>query len=225
MNGFVDWLDELPLWLSALLLVGGSTLFAVCGPVLVRRRVELERLTTNNEVAGFKFATLGAVYAVLLAFAVFVVWETYRDAAVSVTHEAGAAAAIHRLSAALGTAEREAIQGALGGYLGAVVADDWPAMAATGIGGAAANRALSGLYAATLAWAPGTPREEAILAGLIEQLDEMTRARRERVGLATGVVPEIIWIALFAGAVLTITFTLGSPQQLPRWPDGLGLMV
>lgn len=172
MNGFVDWLDELPPWLSALLLVGGSTLFAVCGPVLVRRRVELERLTTNNEVAGFKFATLGTVYAVLLAFAVFVVWETYRDAAVSVTHEAGAAAAIHRLSAALGTAEREAIQGALGGYLGAVVADDWPAMAATGIGGAAANRALSGLYAATLAWAPGTPREEAILAGLIDQLDE-----------------------------------------------------
>ena len=51
----------LPLWLSGLLLVGGTTLVATFGPMLVRRYVALERLSTNNEVAGAKFQTLGTI--------------------------------------------------------------------------------------------------------------------------------------------------------------------
>ena len=63
-------LTYLPLWLSGLLLVGIPIVLAMVGPILIRRRLGLERLSTNNEVAGFKFATVGVLYAVLLAFAV-----------------------------------------------------------------------------------------------------------------------------------------------------------
>ena len=65
-----------PLWLSGTLLLGVATLLAMASPVLVRRRVSLDRLRVNNEVAGFKFATVGVLYAVLLAFAVIVVWRS-----------------------------------------------------------------------------------------------------------------------------------------------------
>src|SRR5262249_11756914 len=91
----------LPLWLSGTLLVCIPTLLAMGGPVLIRRRLSLERLRTNNEVAGFKFATVGVLYAVLLAFAVIVVWEKFGDAENHVAEEAGAAANIYRLSAGL----------------------------------------------------------------------------------------------------------------------------
>jgi hypothetical protein len=64
------------------------------GPVLMRHRVGLERLTSNNEIAGFKFATVGVIYAVLLAFAVIVVWEKFRDAETAVLQEAGASATL-----------------------------------------------------------------------------------------------------------------------------------
>ena len=50
----------------------------MCGPVLMRRQIGLERLASNNEIAGFKFATVGVTYAVLLAFAVIVVWEKFQ---------------------------------------------------------------------------------------------------------------------------------------------------
>ena len=80
-----------PLWLSAALLIGATTLLAMAAPVLVRRRVNTERLRINNEVAGFTFATVGVLYAVLLAFAVIVVWEKFSefglDARVSSTEE------------------------------------------------------------------------------------------------------------------------------------------
>ena len=62
----------LPLWLSGMLIVGLPTVLAMFGPIIVRRYVTLETLTKNNEVAGFKFAVVGVLYAVLLAFAIIV---------------------------------------------------------------------------------------------------------------------------------------------------------
>lgn len=50
---------------------------------------------TNNEVAGFKFATVGVI---LLAFAVVVVWEKFNQAESEVAKESGAAATIFRLT-------------------------------------------------------------------------------------------------------------------------------
>src|SRR3712207_4192380 len=110
-------LASLPLWVSGLLLVGGMTLAAVLGPLLVRRYVALERLATNNEVAGFKFATLGVVYAVLLAFAVIVVWEKFREAEDAVIQEAGATASLYRLSGGLDPDAQARLRAELARYL------------------------------------------------------------------------------------------------------------
>ena len=92
------FLTSQSLWISGILLVGLTTLIAMAGPVIVRRHVSLDRLSTNNEVAGFKFATVGVLYAVLLAFAVIVVWERFNDAEKYVAQEAGAAATVYSLS-------------------------------------------------------------------------------------------------------------------------------
>jgi hypothetical protein len=85
------FLTTLPLWLSAIILIVPTTLLAMAGPVIVRRYIKVDQLRTNNEVAGFKFATVGVLYAVLLAFAVVVVWEKFNQAESEVAKEAGAA--------------------------------------------------------------------------------------------------------------------------------------
>ena len=54
----------------------------------------VDKLAKNNEIAGFKFATVGVIYAVLLAFSVIVVWEKFSDAENAVAEEAGATAAL-----------------------------------------------------------------------------------------------------------------------------------
>ena len=61
---------------------------------LIRRAAPLELLTDNNEVAGCKFAVVGVLYAVLLAFAVIVVWERFSETEGQVATEAGASATL-----------------------------------------------------------------------------------------------------------------------------------
>ena len=119
------FLASLPIWIAALLIVGLPTTIAMCGPVLIRRRFSLERLTTNNEIAGFKFATVGVIYAVLLGFAVIIVWERFSDAVAAVILEGGAAATLYRL-AAPAEPQSAAMRDALDRYLQAAIARDWP---------------------------------------------------------------------------------------------------
>src|SRR6516225_10234800 len=96
--------------------------------VLVRRWVGLERLNINNEVAGFKFAVVGVIYAVMLAFAVIIVWERYAEAEMAVIQEAGAAATLRRLAAGSGT-DAVQMRRALRNYLSTAIERDWPRMA------------------------------------------------------------------------------------------------
>ena len=83
------------LWVSGAIIVGFGTVLSMLGPVLVRRYADLNRLTANNEIAGFKFATIGVLYAVLLAFSVIVVWGKYSETEANVVQEAGAAEDIY----------------------------------------------------------------------------------------------------------------------------------
>ncbi len=199
-------LTTAPLWLSGVLLVGIVTLVAMIGPVLIRRRVRLDILRTNNEVAGFKFATVGVLYAVLLAFAVIIVWEKFSDAENDVAQEAGAAATIYRLATGVDGAPGVAIRAGLTGYLHSVIDADWPAMQ-HGEASAAATRALDGVYAAVLTYNPGDRRGAALMSEILHQLDLVTQSRRARLVMASGIVPGIVWLVLFGGAAVTIAFT------------------
>jgi hypothetical protein len=200
------FLTSQPLWLSAIILVALPVLIAMSGPVIVRRCVTLEKLSTNNEVAGFKFATVGVLYAVLLAFAVVVVWEKFSDADKDVAQEAGAAATIYRLADGIGGEPGSALRQALTGYLKAAIALDWPAME-KGRASVDVTRSLDAVYVALLTYNPTDSRGAALLTEVLYQLDQVTQARRGRLVLASGIVPGVIWAVLFAGAILTVAFT------------------
>jgi hypothetical protein len=200
------FLTTQPLWLSGAILVGLTTLIAMAGPVVVRRRVSLARLSTNNEVAGFKFATVGVLYAVLLGFAVIVVWEKFSDAESEVAQEAGASATIYRLANGIGTPAGVELHNALSFYLRTAIAKDWPAME-RGAASAEVTHALNDLYTTALRFRPEDRRETAVLAEILHQLDLVGQARRGRLVMASGIVPGIVWLVLFGGAVLTIGFT------------------
>ena len=171
----------------------------------MRRRIGLERLASNNDIAGFKFATVGVIYAVLLAFAEIVVWEKFSDAETAVVQEAGASATIYRLTTGPDP-EAVATRAAMGNYLRLAIDRDWPLMA-TGNESREVTQALNALYAAALRLMENGSRQPAIFVEMLKQLDAITLARRTRLHLATGIVPGVVWLVLSCGAILTVGFT------------------
>jgi hypothetical protein len=199
------FLSRCPLWLTAILIVVLPTIAAMYGPALIRRRVALERLTINNEIAGFKFATVGVLYAVLVAFAIIMVWERFADAESAVAQEAGAATALYRLASGPDPGGVE-LRRALDSYLTLAIERDWPQMALEGKSRDVTS-ALDGVYASAVRLAQGGSRPTAILFAMFNQLDALTQARRNRLHLAIGIVPPMLWVVLTLGGVLTVGFT------------------
>ena len=192
------YLAGLPLWEAMVLVVALPTLAAVCGQIIVRKSVGLEQLTTNNEIAGFKFATVGVIFAVI------VVWEKFAEAQSAVAQEAGASATLYRLAAGPDPKMKATREG-LSNYLKLAVEKDWPAME-VGKNSPDVTEALNALYASVTRLAEGDTRQTALLIEMFKQLDEITHARRTRVHLAEGVVPTVVWIVVFAAATLTVAF-------------------
>ena len=67
-----------------LLVVGGACLAAVLGLVLVQRLVPMTIREEHNDVAGFIYAVVGVIYAVLLALVVIATWEEFGRARITV---------------------------------------------------------------------------------------------------------------------------------------------
>jgi hypothetical protein len=206
------YLSGCPLWVQALLIVVLPTILAGWGLVWIRRRIGLRRLSVNNEVAGFKFAVVGVIYAVLLAFVVIVVWQKYNDAEVAVTQEAGAAATIYRLAAGPDPANAD-VRNAMTNYLKFVVNRDFPEMAREKES-PETTAELNAAYAAAMRLAQDGSRPATAIYEIFYQLDLITQARRSRMHLSGGTVPIVLWQALVLGAVLTVGFTFffGTPN-------------
>jgi hypothetical protein len=197
------FLTSLPPLLCGLFIVVLPTALAMLGPVLVRRLCRYSTLVKNNEVAGFKFATIGVIYAVLLGFAIVSVWEKFSEAELLVLREAGASATLYRLSAG-DEPEALATRTALRAYLNSVIEDEWLNMAAARES-REASASMGALYAGTLHLADHRP--VAVGVEIMKELGAITEARRGRLYLATGVVPSALWAMLITGALVTVGFT------------------
>ncbi len=178
----------------------------MAGPIVVRRFVHLEKLRTNNEVAGFKFATVGVLFAVLLAFSIVVVWGKVQRS--GECRRAGSRRRRGHLPAVggVGAEPGAGLRAALTSYLNAVVDKDWPAME-RGRGSPDVTRALGDVYTALLQLRPTEGRETVLMAEILRQVDLVTQARRARLVSAAGVVPDVLWFVLMLGAGLTVGFT------------------
>ncbi len=202
-----------PVWVDLVVLVTLPTLLAMLGTTVLRRTFSLESLSQNNEVAGFKFAVVGVLYAVLLAFAVIAVWQSFSESESKVAVEAGAAATLYRLAEGIGGPTGAALHDRVTDYLQAAINDDWPAMA-RGEGSSKGTATLDALFAVALR-DPAAFRDDGVmLSEILSQLDQLTQARRARLNDSSGFVPPVLWVVLYVGAVVTVSFTFffGTPN-------------
>ncbi|MGE3528479.1 MAG: hypothetical protein AB7G54_03520 [Methyloceanibacter sp.] len=196
---------DFSLWGLTLLLILIACLYAVGLMLATRLLYGVDRLSLNNEVAGFKFAVIGVFYAVLLAFVVVAVWEGFRDTEDTVRNEAKAAIDLQRLTFALPDPAGADIRRDLTAYVKDVREAEWPAMTAGGFSEAVAED-LDRLTRTLLKFQPGTSQETVLYQTALKLLGQLTDSRNGRLDSADGSVPGILWFVLIAGGLITLGY-------------------
>lgn len=179
---------------------------AAAGVHFVRRRVDQEWLKRHHEIAGYFVTTIGTLYAVLLAFAVFVVWSDFKEAGSALEREANRVGDLSRMAKALPEPLSSDVRAKLAAYVRLVLQDEFPAMA-EGRDSPPTRKAMQDLWVVFRSAEVGDDKSRFYYQESVRMLVELGNYRRVRLFTTHGTVPPILWCLLWSGAVLLVCFT------------------
>jgi hypothetical protein len=192
------------LW--AVICIGGVLLLSLAGLLLVRRMVPLDLLAEHNEVAGYIYTVIGAVYGVLLAFVVLVVWQQHIDAEADASREASLMADVYRDATVLPDSVAASLRTSIVAYAQSVAHDEWPQLA-DGKPSVEARDRLHAVWTLLRAYEPDTDLRRAWYGQILQRLSDAGDARQQRLHNAESSLPALVWIVLLFGGLVTIGFS------------------
>jgi hypothetical protein len=190
-------------WAWVLIIAG-----AACGAVglifLVRRRAPAGGFFTDLDRAAGVFGVLGTSFAVLLAFVIFVAFQSYGNARDKAGQEAVAVTELYHTTQLVPSSSRE-LSGQMICYARAVIDDEWPRMKNEG-----RSTLVEGWldqFDASIARLDVHGQAQSIaVAHWLDENAARREGRRGRLAEAAPFVPEPLWFALIVGAVLLVGF-------------------
>lgn len=178
---------------------------AVCGLLLERAIVPPRFFAKDNETVGSYLQTLGTIYAVLLAFVVFVVWSQFNETRQHVEHEADELLDLARTARGFKPSIATAVHRHCLRYADAVLGPEWAAMESDASANLAAGaEILDDLWATLRVIDLDTECEKAIYAEVLLRLNDLSDARARRVAASRLRIPLALWMLLQFGAVVTV---------------------
>ncbi len=200
------FLLELPAPVSFFIVSTVTTLVALFGLYLVRRKYPPDVLKENHEVAAIIFNAFGLFYGVMVAFVVFVTWGGYDDATKNLQMEASEALDIFHSAESFPDPAKTVVQQGIRDYLASVYNDEVPKMAEGDIslysGGAHARLRI--LFAQIDEMS--IPNKE-LYGESLRCLNSLAQYRRMRIFAGNDTVPPVIWLVLLVGGVFAVSYT------------------
>jgi len=173
---------------------------AVLGQVLVRSFVPEDVLRSANEVGGNFLQTFGGMYGIILAFAMYVVWQQHNETQVAVEREAVSLTELYRILGWFGSWKgRDAVRASLKRY--ATLVPETVGHEPT----EAERRLIAAGLAEFLGHAPATPTEVRLFEPALELFHELNEAREHRITIARLRLPEGLRWFVYIGGVLGVS--------------------
>ncbi len=182
--------------------------------VALRALVPVEALAGALDVGGNFLQTFGSIYGVLVAFAMFVVWQQHNDTQAAVEKEAVTLFELYRLVSRLDTwSEREPVVELLRAYAASVLARYGPQRESNPPD---RRSMLLKVQDRLLSWQPGTPREERLSELVFDTFHELYEAREHRTTVAGLRLPDgLRWFVYLGGGICVATVALLRVESVP----------
>ena len=178
---------------------------SVAGLVVARQVIPLQVLEQSNDVVGNYLQTLGSIYAVLLAFVVFVVWTQFNEARAHVEREANELLDLYRAAGGLSEPSRSRMLALAREYARVVLVSEWPAMSCRvplgpGVGAPIIDQLWGALHGAER-----QPELDGPIYGeVLTRLDDVSDARSNRLTSSRTTIPLTLRLLLYIGAVTMV---------------------
>ena len=182
-----------------------AVLLAVGGLILVEHLVPWQVRQQHNDVAGFIYAVLGVVYAVLLGFVTIAVWEDFEMARSTADSEANELAELFWLAHELPEPEGERLEELARSYAEVVIDEEWSLMAK----GQASPRAWAltdELRSSIYDLDPNNEAELVIYDRGLALVHDLVDERRLRLLEAEAGIPRVLWVVLVVGGIIVVGF-------------------
>jgi hypothetical protein len=201
----VDFLYSHPTWLIGLVVIGLWTGLWLAGLYIFHQLVDVHLRHKDTETVGLTYAIVAVVYAVLIAFIVVDVFETFAKGDEIATAEANKLSNLMLDSAGLPPSMAQAARADLDKYIDIVVKSEWPSQQAGKLGDAVFEpgwTVLANLSTRIAEFEPLTMGQNVNKGEMLHTMNDLIRARRSRILAAGEHLPSIVWqILLLAGAV------------------------
>ena len=210
-------LVHMPSWLFCLLMVVLYVSISIAGLLIIRKIYPHYKCKLHNDIAGFIFATIGVIYAVLLAFIVVVTWQDFDKAQDVTINEANCIAALYRDATPFPAGFRAELKNELTTYVKSIVNEEWQTMA-KGQKGANTQKIQEKLWNLYGSFQPKNETQKIFFAESVKKLNQAAEMRRQRIVYASTGIHPILYFVLFAGSFITIAFTMlfGTENIIPH---------
>lgn len=194
------------LWLK-LGVVAVAVLLVIAGLILgIEKLVPHHVRAEHNDVAGFVYAVLGVLYAVMLAFVVVNEWEAQDQADHNTFVEADELGSLYWNARAMPADVGRGLEATTKDYADTVITREW-SLLNKGSYSVDATQLVYKMRDEINALPTDTPRAQTLYDQSLTHINNLAAARRERLSESGNHVPLILWAALIFGAVFTIGYT------------------
>jgi len=203
-----EFLFDLPLVITASVIIAALWLFAIVGLLVVRRHV-LPRLRIHHEDSELTATVVHSImvfYGLAVALIAVSVFETYSDVSKIIAQEASELSALYRDASSYPEPIRPLLQKELRDYAQYVIHEAWPAQQRGQV--AAGGIAMLNRFQSTLVGFEPVSEGQKLLHGeALRAYNEMIEARSLRLDAVDTDLPRVMWVVIVAGALLSLSST------------------
>src|SRR5581483_2916575 len=192
-TGPLDWLDSrviaslnaesvegVPDWGLALIIVGGTVIVVLLGLRLVNRLFPAWRSESSSQTVVGVVAMVMTMFAVLVAFVIVNLFNSYEGASTNVANEAASLTDLARDARHFPPTERQRIERAIAQYVVEVRQREFHTLS-MGKEDARAQQLLGNIFEAVQTFSPRNAAQQAFYSDMIQQLHSIADERENRI--------------------------------------------
>ncbi len=175
---------------------------------LVRKVSHYQIRKSQNDIIATIFNKAGAIFGIMIAFVVVILWQEYNKSRDNALKEGTEALELYRDLSLYPNRKKaaEAIK-LLAEFAKLVIAEEYPAMADMRVS-QMTEQVLTNLRNEIYNIIPQKPREQILYNKILRDFETLSRLRQNRLLSMESSLPFIVWMVLIAGTIIMIMFSI-----------------